>query len=69
MKSAYKPIENLSFVEHLILWFICAHEIHENWFPTNKMETTVPPAIITQISYTFDYLVNTFSFFTIMGDT
>ena len=37
-KFAYKPSENLSFVEHLILWFNC---IHENWYPTNNNESTV----------------------------
>ena len=39
--SADKPIENLLFVVHIILWFTCTHEIHENWYPTYNNESKV----------------------------
>ena len=40
-KSEFKPIEKLSFVEHLISGFTWFHEIQENWYPLNNDESTV----------------------------
>jgi len=31
----------LFFVEFLNSWIAVNHEIHENWYPTNKNESTV----------------------------
>ena len=31
----------MSFVEHWISWFNFNHEIHENWYPKNNIESTV----------------------------
>ena len=46
-KSAYKPVENLFFVEHLILWVTCTQESNENWYPTNTNESTVCHKIVS----------------------
>ena len=43
-KSAYKPIEHASFIEHLISWFICTQEIDENWYPAKNNESTLVKA-------------------------
>lgn len=40
-KSAYKPIDNWHFNEHLNSGFNYTHEIHENWYPWNINESTV----------------------------
>lgn len=39
--SGYKPIDNLQFIEHLITWFICTHEIQEKLYPTINIDSTV----------------------------
>lgn len=35
-KSTQKPLEYLSFVEHLIFGFTCTYQIHKNWSQTNN---------------------------------
>lgn len=48
LKSAYKFINNLLFVERLISWFTYNNGIHGNWYPLKNYESTVVQVIKIQ---------------------